>query len=897
VDASDSDNLAGTCVRRGTSWCLHWRGGIVNVLKLQLKWASNAPNTPGGVRLTSTRPESSAMLVPEIWGNVPQRNKNFTGRTQLLDGLRQRVTGEVTALVPHALHGMGGVGKTQLAIEYAYRFAPQYQVVWWIPADQVALVRASLAALAPRLGIEGLLPGRTEEAVAAVLDALRRGEPYDRWLLVFDNADQPETIRGLMPTGRGDIIITSRNRGWSEVADALEVDVFARPESKEFLARRIAGITDQDADRLAEEFGDLPLGLEQAAAWLVQTAMTVDAYLQLLAEEGGRVLGEYPATSDYPLPVAAAWSLSVTRLRTQTPYAMELLQCCAFFGAAPIPLELLERGRYILRSPLQGTLKDPILLGRAIRALGRYALVRIDNYRRTLEVHRIIQRLIRDELEKNTRFIIRHEVHMLLAAADPGDPDDVQNWPKYEDLLAHVGPSEVVECRTPEVRSLAQNIVRYLYVTGNYSSALTSADKALARWTEESGLDDPYVLTMTRLKIQVLQALARYKEAYELSTTTLDRMRAVLGEDHEETLILMNCHCIDLWARGEFADSLAFTKATLDRHEAVFGNDHPRTFAAMNNYAEDLELSGDYTAARKLHEQLYEEKLVMYGHDDHPRVLFTLGALGRTTLAEGDYAKAHEIAERAYNGFRGQVREHVLTDNHPWVLQQMVDLSTARCAIGAFSEALELAEDAHNRYQQAYLNADHPRTLAAAANLGRAQLLTEDLSSAVKILEDTSRRYQAVFSPDHPYALGCTVNLAIARQRLGDVEAANALLDATAEGLKRRLGPQHHHFLICMVDLATTVAELGDIPGAIRLDEETLSSLTNVLGQSHPHTLACAANLALDLRAAGQTQRADTLYAETIKRYRDRFGEDYPDVRPAIAGQRIDLGVDLHATF
>jgi tetratricopeptide (TPR) repeat protein len=839
------------------------------------------------------------VLVPEIWGNVPQRNKNFTGRAQLLADLRERVTAEVTALVPHALHGMGGVGKTQLAIEYAYRYASQYQVIWWVPADQTALVRSTLAALAPRLGITGLVPGRVEEAVSAVLDALRRGEPYDRWLLVFDNADQPELVRGLMPAGHGDIIVTSRNRGWSDVVDALEVDVFARAESKEFLARRVIGIRDSEANRLAEEFGDLPLGLEQAAAWLVQTAMTVAAYLHLLEKEGGRVLGENPAPSDYPLPVAAAWSLSVTRLRTQTPYAMELLQCCAFFGAAPISLELLERGRYILRSPLQATLKDPIMLGRAIRALGRYALVRVDNYRRTLEVHRIIQRLIRDELDKDTRFRLRHEVHMLLAAADPGDPDDIENWPKYEDLLAHVGPSEVVECRTPEVRRLAQNIVRYLYITGNYRSALSSADKALARWAEDSGLDDPYVLIMTRLKVQVLQALARYEEAYELSSTALDRMRAntELGADHEETLILMNCHCIDLWARGEFAASLEFTKATLERHIAVFGNDHPRTFAAMNNYAEDLELSGSYTAARKLHEQLYEEKLVVYGHDDHPRVLFTLGALGRTTLAEGRYAKAREIAERAHDGFRGQVRGHVLADNHPWVLQQVVDLSMARCATGALADALELAEDAYGRYQQAYQTADHPRTLAAAANLGKAQLLAGDLPSAAKILEDTSRRYQSVFGPDHPYALGCTVNLAIARRRLGDLESAKGLLEGTAEGLKRRLGGQHHHSLICKMDLATTLAELGDLEQPPRLDEGALRGFTTLLGESHPHTLMCAANLALDLRSLGQTQQADALFAETIERYRRGLGEDYLDVKAVTAGQRLDLGIELHATF
>ena len=574
------------------------------------------------------------MVVPEIWGNVPQRNKNFTGRSELLDELRNRVITEATALLPHALHGLGGVGKTQLAIEYAYRYASDYQLIWWIPADQNALVRSTLASLAPRLGITGLVPGRVEEAVAAVLEALRRGA-YDRWLLIFDNADQPELVRNIMPIGSGHVIVTSRNRGWRQVVDALEVDVFSRQESTAFLTRRVAGVAEPDAIRLAEEFGDLPLGLEQAASWLTETAMTVDTSLDLLKEEGSRVLAENPTPTDYPVPVAAAWSLSVARLRTQTPFAMDLLQCCAFFGAAPINLELLDRGRYVLDSSLRDTLRDPIVMGRAIRALGRFALARIDNYRHTLEVHRIIQRIIRDEIDEDTSYKLRHDVHLLLAAADPGDPDAVENWPKYSDLLAHVGPSEVVTCRTLEVRRLAQNIVRYLHTTGNSISGLTSANRALAQWTKDSGPDDPFVLIMSRLKVQLLQALARYDEAYELTKVTLDKMLRVLGDDHEETLILMNCHCISLRARGEFTASLEFTRDTLDRHLAVFGSDHPRSLAALNNHAEDLELNGRYEEARKLHEQIYEEKLVIYGRDDHPRVLFTLSALARTAALQG----------------------------------------------------------------------------------------------------------------------------------------------------------------------------------------------------------------------------------------------------------------------
>src|SRR5262249_13149065 len=158
------------------------------------------------------------------------------------------------------------------------------------------------------------------------------------------------------------------------------------------------------------------------------------------------------------------------------------------------------------------------------RALGHFALARIDNHRRTIEVHRIIQRLIRDELDDDSKSRLRHEVHMLLHAADPGAPDEFENWPKYAELLAHTEPSELVSCEEPGARQLVQNLVRYLYSSGNYSNALDYANAALASWTADSREDDRFVLVMSRLKVQVLQALARYDEAYRLSLTTLEKM-------------------------------------------------------------------------------------------------------------------------------------------------------------------------------------------------------------------------------------------------------------------------------------------------------------------------------------------------------------------------------------
>src|SRR5579872_650911 len=144
----------------------------------------------------STRQTSA---VPSIWGGVPQRIKNFTGREQVLAQLREAVSSRITVVLPHALQGMGGVGKTALAIEYAHRYRSEYDLVWWIPAEQPALVRASLAGLAERLKLSAAVGKGIEGAAAAALEALRLGDPSNRWLLVFDNADQSDELNDLIP--------------------------------------------------------------------------------------------------------------------------------------------------------------------------------------------------------------------------------------------------------------------------------------------------------------------------------------------------------------------------------------------------------------------------------------------------------------------------------------------------------------------------------------------------------------------------------------------------------------------------------------------------------------------------------------------------------------------------
>ena len=225
--------------------------------------------------------------MPEVW-NVPLRNPNFTGREAALGHLRAWLADHPTVTV-HALHGMGGIGKTQTAIEYAYRYADGYDLVWWINAEQPALIGDQFARLGEEMGLP--LPDDPGAMLRAVHRALRA---RDRWLLIFDNAEDAQEIGTLLPGGAGHVLITTRRSGFRSLGEVLDLDTFGRAEAAALLRRRAPGLTDAQAGQLAVRLGDLPLALDQAAAYLDLTGMSPQEYLQLLDTRAQRSVRPWP---------------------------------------------------------------------------------------------------------------------------------------------------------------------------------------------------------------------------------------------------------------------------------------------------------------------------------------------------------------------------------------------------------------------------------------------------------------------------------------------------------------------------------------------------------------------------------------------------------------------------
>lgn len=835
--------------------------------------------------------------VPTIWGNVPTRNKNFTGRVDILTRLRQGASSRITAVLPEqnpddplpqAVQGLGGVGKTAIAVEYAYRHRSEYDLVWWIPADQLPLVRASLAALAFRLGLETATAAGIDGAIEGVLDALRRGDPHSRWLLIFDNADQPDDIRELIPSGPGDVLITSRDHRWKSVVSTVSMDVFTRVESMEFLKKRvIKGLSDPDADRLAEKLGDLPLALEQAGAMLAETGMPVDDYLRLLEEHVSGIMAEGRAP-DYPMSMTAAWKLSVATLQDQLPQARELLRTCAFFGPEPIPRDVFRQGAQTTGTALASVISDPILLARAVRELGRYALVTLDG--QTVSVHRLIQALLRDELTASEQDKYRREVHLILAAAAPRDPDDADSWPRWRELLPHVASesTELAKSQEPAVRELALNTMRYLYQSGDYSSCLRLTERFIEQWSEDSGSDSPDVLQAQRHLGNVLRALGRYRESFTLTEEMLAKSRVIMGETAPLTLFTRNSYGADLRAQGDFRAARDLDEESRPLFEEVLGGENPRTLRLLSSLALDHGLNSDYKNAKNLYQYVFSPMSRVGVGTTSVDVLGAWIGLAWTLRLLGEYENARDLLQEGLDyGTAKLGAEHIAT-------LRSVNAFTivSRKFPSQRADALEMSQSSFALSKRRF-GVDHPDTLAIGISLSNMlrTISDEHHAEAMELAEDTVSRYPAAYGAEHPYNYGCVGNLALLKRR-GDPGEARKLNSEALTGLESRLGRDHHYTLTVATNLASDLAGLDLAEEARELGADTHARLKALLGENHPATLGCAANLALDMISAGDETGGQQLRAVTIDRYHRILGDSNPDTMAAMVGERLDPDFD-----
>ena len=482
--------------------------------------------------------------LPAVW-NIPfRRNPHFTGRDGLIAEIEKALAaGEAAALTqPQAITGLGGVGKTQLAVEYAYRHAREYDVVWWVKSEEPITMGADFASLGPELHPPIELAADLDRNVAAVK---RRLEQSPRWLIIFDNAPGADSVSQILPrSSTGHILITSRDQSWRGVARPLSVRPLDREDAIKFLLERTGQSNRDAANDLAGELGDLPLALEQAGAYVETTGKPIADYLRLfrgkqreMIQLGGR--GQ-PATG-YEATIATTWEISFQSVRDQSPAAADLLNLFAFFAPEAIRREWIVEGAERLPETLAAAVTDELAFDDIVAAFRRYSLVEVNAEQNSFTVHRLVQTVMRARMtdEENAKWA--EAAVRLVSETFPGGEfyEQPETWALCGELLLHAlsvaEQAEVFKVAKEQTATLLNQLGLYLQVLARYAEAKELLERALRIDEAAFGSDHPSVAIRVNNLASVLKDLGELAQAQKLFERALAIFRKFLGDDHPYT--------------------------------------------------------------------------------------------------------------------------------------------------------------------------------------------------------------------------------------------------------------------------------------------------------------------------------------------------------------------------
>jgi Tetratricopeptide repeat/NB-ARC domain len=845
----------------------------------------------------------AALRTPQrIWSyEIPPRNLHFTGRAAELSRISENLSSRQPPNV-QVIFGMGGIGKTEIATEYVYRNIDRYEIIWWVRAERHDQIRDALVKLAQRLELGQATSDSHDRTITDVLETLQ-SPARPSWLLVYDDADNLLDLQEYLPACRpgGHILIASRQLNWPGyiVADAIEVPQFTPEEAISYLRQRVVRLAlrnsweqlteeedtrrSQEARRLAEGLGHLPIALHHAAANLGESGESVDEYLIRFAGNAHVLLSGQPGDSRFAGYASRTWATSLTTL---TPDAEHLFNLCAFFSPEPIAAGLFLQDVTSVDNPpgLAEFLSSQHRFRAAASLLHRTSLVKVDGVRDLIQMHRVLQAAARGQLKQDRLeafYAYRSAVDALLANSNPGNPDNRANDMAYDLSLQHlVSDPTFLNTDNPALRALIVDQVRRLHLRGMYVEAVHFGQEARRVWGERLGGDNLQLLAVAVEVAVAMYVGGRAADAHELIRQIRPLLQAYSSGDGLKVLLLCeNFYAEDLRSRAEFREALELDLSILPKYEMAFGVDNERTLNVRSNTAIDYRHLGQFGDALDTDRRTLEGRRRVLGPRD-PVTLYSASAVGRDLRDLGRYQESLDMARWVVNAF-----EAIGGPEHVHWLNACQQFATALHRAGHYWGALQEREHVLQRYRE-FLGVDHEYTLCAAAGFINDRLAIGDFAAAEELAHET-RNLCREFSRSEDLHCAILLNLgSVLRVSQRPAEALPYDTQARSE-LRRLYGDLHPFTLSASINYAADLAACGRLGKALQVGHETLNRCRRSLGDNHPDTLMAAANLSMDEAAVGDEIGAGQLLTEVLERYEQTLTLEHPVARAAARRNRL----------
>jgi tetratricopeptide (TPR) repeat protein len=762
-----------------------------------------------------------------IWNMPYARNPFFTGRENLLIGLDEHFSTEhVAALTqPYALSGLGGIGKTQLAVEYAYRYRERYRAIFWVRAASRDTLVADYVVIADLLH----LPEKNEQDQNAIVAAVRYWlTRHAGWLLILDNADDLPLVVDFLPVGSGGhILLTTRAQATGKIAKSVSIEKLDQDEGMLLLLRRAKQLApDAPLDALplpmlskaqviVLALDGLPLALDQAGAYIEETDCGLAAYLELYQKRRKDLLKRRSMVSlEYPHTVASTWSLSFQQVEAANPAAAELLRLCAFLDPDVIPEAIITEGASVLGPVLGPVATDPLQLNEAIQALRRFSLVKRDADEKILNLHRLVQVALKDGMDAQAQRQWAERTVRAISAVF--HKVTFANWPRCELCLPHAQAcAELIDQHHFTFPAAA----RLLMHTGWY-----------------------------------LRERGQYTQAEPLLQRALAIREQVLGFNHADTASTLHHLARLYYLQAHYAQAEPLFQRALTIREQVLGPDHPDTAAALDHLAYLYQYQDKYGLAEHLFQRALaiNERLRGPGHPDTATVLNDLGWL---YYNQGKYEQSERCFERAL-----MIREHALGPDHPDTADTLRNVAYLYHLRGRYAQAEPLFRRALAICEHA-LGPDHPTSAAILGDMGQSYLNQGRYAEAEPLLQRALTIDERVFGREHAETAVIINHLARCSREQGQYAQAELLFQQALAIREKVLGPSSPVTAITYSDLATLYRDQGQYVRAEPLFQRALAIYEQALLSDHPRTVTTLENYAILLRKMQRLEEAVQLEA------------------------------------